>query len=77
MICIDCMTEAIIGGAMVCTNWKTEYMSILAIVVHKDVAVNVASSKCHVGGAGGRGLDDSVTGEAEWVWSTAAVCSSH
>ena len=52
-------------------------MSILAIVVHKGVAVNVASSKCHVGGAGGRGLGDSVMGEAEWVWSTAAVCSSH
>ena len=47
-----------------------------AIVVHKGVAVNVASSKCHVVGAGGWGLGDSVTGEAEWVWSIAAVCSS-
>jgi hypothetical protein len=48
----------------------------MAIAVHKGVAVNVASSTCHVGGVGGWELGDSVMGEAEWVWSTAVVCSS-
>ena len=61
-------------------EFNTESVSLtvlhIAIVVHMGVAGDVASSMCHVGGVDGQGLGDSVTGETEWVWSTAVVCNS-
>ncbi len=68
---------------MMCTNWNSTLsqsilhkVSTTAIVVHVGVAGDLASSMCHVGRVDGWELGDSVMGEAEWVWSTAVVCSS-